>query len=67
MGAREFGRRLMAETSFVMVTGGLVSKGPGKLEALDGILVRAAAQALEGSSGSPQERIITMTPGIAAS
>jgi hypothetical protein len=65
--ARDLGHRLMTETSIVLVTGGLLSKGPSFLPALDGTVATAACQALVNSATPPESRIITMLPESSAS
>ena len=59
--ARELGHRLMKETSAVLVTGGLGSKGAGMRPAVDGLVARAALSAV-GDNVSALSRIITMLP-----
>jgi len=62
--AEELGERLMKETGFVLVTGGLSSKGQDKRTALDKIVVNAACRALKGAPESVRSRIVTILPGI---
>jgi predicted Rossmann-fold nucleotide-binding protein len=60
--AKELGRRLIRETSFVLVTGGLSSKAPHERPALDQIVTNAALEALGGDSQTAQARIMTILP-----
>lgn len=60
--AREIGRRLMTDTGFVLVTGGLRSKGPNLQPALDGIVVDAALSALGNFEEAARSRIETIVP-----
>lgn len=62
--ARELGRRLMEETSFVLVTGGLARKKSAVLCACDKIIAEAARDALKGSPQAVQSRVITMVPAV---
>jgi hypothetical protein len=60
--ARELGRRLMRETPFVLVTGGLLSKEPHDRLALDGIVSQAAVHELGGDPQQTLARITTILP-----
>jgi len=59
--ARELGHRVIEETSAVVVTGGLVSKGEGHLLAVDGVVVKAALAAASDDVAT-RSRIISMLP-----
>jgi hypothetical protein len=52
----------MKETRFTLVTGGLESRGAGSRPALDGIVVRAAFQALSSIGTEARSRIVTILP-----
>lgn len=60
--ARELGRLLMVKTGFVLVTGGLRSKGGTQQPALDGIVVDAAFDAIDKSVEAARSRIETIVP-----
>ncbi|MCX6904299.1 MAG: hypothetical protein NTW03_12640, partial [Verrucomicrobia bacterium] len=60
--AVELGQRLMRETSFVLVTGGLSSKEPHERRALDQIVSDAAVDALENDPQKIRARIMTILP-----
>ena len=60
--ALELGRRLMTETSAMLVTGGLKSKGPGMRPALDAVVAEAARKALGSTMEAVSQRIMTMLP-----
>jgi predicted Rossmann-fold nucleotide-binding protein len=59
--ASDLGARLIAETSSVLVTGGLVSTGEGPLLAVDGLVANAALAAARDDVAA-RSRIITMLP-----
>lgn len=59
--ALELGERLMKETSAILVTGGLASRGEGKRPAVDSFVAEAARRAL-ASDAEAMARIITMLP-----
>ena len=61
---REFGRRLMKETDFILITGGLESKGHGDLLSVDCLVANAAYDALDRSHEIAQSRIMTILPDI---
>lgn len=60
--ARELGHRLMKETNFVLITGGLASTRDSDAPALDQVVAQAAFDALDRSVEASQSRIITMLP-----
>jgi hypothetical protein len=57
---KELGERLMKETGYILVTGGLKSRGTERL-AVDGLVAEAALAAL-GSDLEAQARIVTILP-----
>src|SRR5215210_3910421 len=60
--ALELGRRLMTETSAMLVTRGMKSKGPGMRPALDAVVAEAAREALGSATETVSQRIMTMLP-----
>jgi predicted Rossmann-fold nucleotide-binding protein len=60
--ATEFGTRLIRETPYVLVTGGLLSKEPHERLALDHLVSDAAVQALDDGLQAARARIMTILP-----
>lgn len=60
--ARELGQRLMTETTWTLITGGLRKRRTSSHLALDGVVAEAAFDALGRSLASSQSRIVTMLP-----
>jgi predicted Rossmann-fold nucleotide-binding protein len=59
---RELGQRLIGETQFTLVTGGLASRGTGKRDALDRVVASGALEVLGGSASEAHARIVTLLP-----
>lgn len=62
--AEEFGRRLMTETSAMLITGGLKLRTAGARPALDYVVAEAARQALHCGPEALSQRIMTMLPEV---
>lgn len=60
--ARELGQRLMSETTWTLITGGLRKWRGSPHLALDGVVAEAAFDALGRSVEASQSRILTMLP-----
>jgi predicted Rossmann-fold nucleotide-binding protein len=58
---RALGKRIMAESNLVLLTGGLERLGEGQ-PAVDYVVVRGALDALRAAGGDAQERILTLVP-----
>ena len=59
--ARRLGERLMKKTRYILVTGGLRSRGTEQL-AVDGLVAEAALAALDNNNLEAQSRIMTILP-----
>lgn len=60
--AQLLGERLITRTKFELVNGGLISKGSGKNDAIDGLVINAAAAAVHSDTQKLRSRVLTMLP-----